>query len=152
MEKREIKMAGNTVITINIAEDLPYLNVDEEGHFYLDTEERDNEYYANTFLYTIHYTVLEGLSGIEWSIDGNNVNISTDHFKFFKDKYKRYLKNWIENVYDKNKQYELTTKYDPVTYNLYVFLKEKIHEDREPIDVENLKKTIDAWDRSKNGG
>ena len=143
MEKRRMKMAGNTVITINIAEDLPYVNVDED-HFYLNTEEPDDKYYANTFLYTIHYTILKGLSGVEWSIDGNNVNITTDHFKFFKDKYKSYFKNWIENVYDENKQYELTTKYDPVTYNLYIFLKEKRQKDQDHIDLENLKKTVDT--------
>ena len=97
MEKRRMKMAGNTVITINIAEDLPYVNVDDENHFYLDTKEHNDEYYANTFLYTIHYTILKGLSGIEWSINANKCNVYQRHIEVVKDKYMSYFKEWLNS-------------------------------------------------------
>ena len=54
-------MKGDSVITIDISEDISLLkvldmnklndNVPPEDHYRLDTEEHEDEYYANTFLY-----------------------------------------------------------------------------------------------------
>lgn len=138
-------MKGDSVITIDISEDISLLkvldmdklndNVPPEDHYRLDTEEHEDEYYANTFLYTIVKTALKDVSGIEWSINANKCNVYQRHKEVVKDKYISYFKEWLNTIYIKGRRYKLTTSYDPQRKVINVFLKERA-KTQDDIDLE----------------
>ena len=138
-------MKGDSVITIDISEDISLLkvldmnklndNVPPEDHYCLDTEEHEDEYYANTFLYTIVRTALKDVSGIEWSINANKCNVYQRHIEVVKEKYMSYFKEWLNSIYKKDKKYELTTSYDPQRKVINVFLKER-EKTQDDLDLE----------------
>lgn len=155
-------MEGNTMIVIDVSEDIHTLltfdftkvneKLPEIEHYKLDNDIHNDEYYANTFGYIVVHSVFtneESVTsdygirptgsvityGIEYRFDGRNMNPWIINADRLKDKYKPFFQDWKDNIYKKDKKYELTTEYDPQRKVINVFLKERVMSQDE-IDLE----------------
>ena len=155
-------MEGNTMIVIDVSEDIhtlltfDFTKVNDELpdiEFYkLDNDIHNDEYYADTFKWIIAHSVFTNeetimgpkgirgpgtviVYGIQYSLNGNNYNMWDINADRLKDKYKPFFRDWKDNIYKKDKKYELTTEYDPQRKVINVFLNERVMT-QEEIDLE----------------